>query len=288
MVAFHRFSHHALRALSHAEEVVARHRHAHKDTGHLLLGVLLTEGSLGAQVLNDLDLPRDVVEVYLKRLVPTIDDPDITPDDHAFNAALGVAEDESNWLGHHYIGTEHLLLGITRTNIGNAASLMRLLDVTPEQLRRRVRQVLSDGLTEFSLNTIRLNARVSELSRRVLNAAEQIAMDRQHPMVGMGHLLLAMHRERRGVTSAFLRSSGLDGERLEHDMETGSGEYLLIGIEEVTQAAIDQAEKLGSHYVGADHLLLAVTLAPSGHALLSAYGVAPDKVKRLLNKHLKA
>ena len=63
---------------------------------------------------------------------------DIT-EHESYNQALLLAEDESDWLGNHYIGTEHILLGITRTNVGNAVRLLKLVDITPEQVRRHVR-----------------------------------------------------------------------------------------------------------------------------------------------------
>jgi ATP-dependent Clp protease ATP-binding subunit ClpA len=120
----------------------------------------------------------------------------------------------------------------------------------------------------------------------VLNAAEQMALSLEHPVVGIGHLLLALARERRGVTSDILERSGLEPAALEKALNRR--ELLpLMSIEPVIEEAVERAEKLGSHYVGADHLLLTLTLLPMGVTLLLSYGAAPDRVNRLLNKHLK-
>jgi len=282
----HRYSHHANRALSHATALARRFQHADIDTAHLLVGVILAQGSIGSDIMIKLDLPPSVAEVYLKRLVLPDDNPPKNLKYHStLDKALELAADEAHWLGHHYIGTEHFLLGITRTNVGNAIRLLRLVEIPPEQIRRRVRIALREGLTEFSLEVVRQNARLSELSRRVLNAAEQTAVSLDHPAVGLGHLLLALSKERRGVTATILKQSGLSEDKLDDDLQQGH-DGLLISIDAAIQQAINQAEKLGSHYVGADHLLLALT-EEAGTTLLQNYNASPDKVNRLLQKHLR-
>lgn len=287
MVSYQRYSHHARRALSHAEQLARMYQHPRQDTAHLLVGVLLAQGSLGAQVLDDFDLPIPVAQVYLKRLLAGDGESEGSiPVDASLQEALEQAADEAEWLGTHYIGTEHLILGITRTNLGNAIRLLHLLDVTPEQLRRRTRHLIMDGRAEFSLETVRANAKLSELSRRVLNAAEQKAVALDHSAVGLGHLLLALLHERRGVTSVILKQSGLDVDTLNAALQAPQRE-LLISIELVIGEAINQAEKYGSHYVGADHLLLALSLRDEGVALLRHFSTETEKIKRLLDKHLK-
>lgn len=283
----HRYSHHANRALSHAEALARRFQHPYQDTAHLLVGVIFARGSIGSNIMAGLDLPPDVAEVYLKRLMPPSEAQTPTlAHDATFDQALELAADEATWLGHHYIGTEHFLLGITRTNVGNAIRLLRLVDIPPEQIRRRVRLALREGLTEFSLDVLRQNARLSELSRRVINAAEQTAVALDHPAIGLGHLLLALAQERRGVTATILAQSGLNAAQLRAELDARE-DALLTSIEVAINQAIDQAGRLGSHYVGADHLLLAMTLISEGSGLLQQYGAAPDKVNRLLNKHLR-
>lgn len=282
-----RYSHHTQRALQHAHELARQYQHPRQDTGHLLVGVLLARGSLGAQVMDDFDVPEPVARVYLKRLIETTDTPPIiVPQDDTFNEALNLAASESDWLGHHYIGTEHLLLGITRTNVGNAIKLMHLLDITPEQLRRRVRHIISDGRYEFNLQTVRQNARLSELSRRVLNAAEHLAVSMDHPSVGLGHLVMALLQERRGITAEILTTSGVTPAQIE-PLLTARDPVILVTVAVVLDVAIDQAEKFGSHYVGADHLLYALTLTPEGTALLTRGGATVDRIQRLLIKHLR-
>lgn len=282
----HRYSHHARRALHHAAELALEYGHPRQDTAHLLVGVMMTEGSLGAKVLEIFDLPVPVAKVYLKRMMPAEDNVQKpVPHDESFDKALEQSVDEATWLGSHYIGTEHILLGITRMNVGNAINLMRLIDITPEQLRRRLRHLIGDGHFEWSLETVRANARLSELSRRVLNAAEQQAVKLDHPAVGIGHLLNALVTERRGMTSSVLKQSGLDEEKLQKAL-IAKRRHLFTDVSVVLDEAINQAEKMGNHYVGADHLLLAMTLNEKCIDLLTRYDVAPDKARRLVQKQL--
>ena len=287
MSVYQQYSHHARRALSHASNLAKRYQHEHLSTAHLLVGVILSEGSVGAQVMQELDLPAAVAEVYLKRLMPPIG-PQTGPllRDSTFDKALEESEEESAWLGTPYVGTEHLLLGITRTNLGNAITLLRLLDIAPEQVRRRVRSAITDGQQESNLQSVRSHARLSEISKRVLNAAEQFAVAMDHPTVGLGHLLLALVRERRGVTAGFLIQSGLSADQVVAGLNRRDT-VPLISVEDILFEAIRLSEKVGSHYVGADHLLMAFATHPGGVSLLQYYHVDPDKVARLLTKYLR-
>ncbi|GAB5491845.1 MAG: hypothetical protein Phog2KO_20600 [Phototrophicaceae bacterium] len=286
MARQNRYSHHSRRTLQHTASLARDYAHPYQDTAHLLVGVMMSEGSLGAKVLEIYDLPVPVARVYLKRLLTAQDGISNPPRIDALKKTLDIAADEANSLGSHYIGTEHLLLGITRTNLGNAIDLLKLVDITPEQLRRRLRHLISDGHAEWSLETIRANARLSELSRRILNASEQLAIKLDHPIIGTGHLLLALSNERRGVTSSILKQSGLIHQDLEADV-THKNRLVFVSLERVLEEAINQAEKHGTHYLGADHILLALTRDSEGIKLLEHYQVSVDKVRRLLQKELK-
>lgn len=285
--SYNRYSHHARRALSHAGTLVARLRHPFTDTGHLLVGVMETHGSIGWQILRDLEIDAQSAVDYLQTLSPTLDAPpeDILNADE-LNAALAYAADESAWLGHHYVGTEHLLLGITRTNIGNARELLRHLNVSPEQVRRRVRRALSDGAHELDLQSAKRNARLTELSRRAITAAEQMAVSLDHLTVGLGHLLLVMLMEERSPISALLREEGLDEFHLRQGLDAGDAN-LLVSIEVVLDRALDQAESLGSHFTGTEHLVLTLTADEVGRRLLIEQGMNPEAIRQRVRTQLQ-
>ncbi|MBL8161395.1 MAG: hypothetical protein JNJ61_05365 [Anaerolineae bacterium] len=286
--SYNRYSHHARRALTHTIALVKRLRHPFADTGHLLVAVLETRGSIGFQVLGDLNLELASAMSYLQTLSPTLEQPQPNiqnADD--LNTALAFAADEAAWLGTHYIGTEHLLLGITRTNVGNARELLRYLNTSPEQIRRRVRRALNDGLRELDLQTAKRNARLSELSRRVINAAEQLAVALDHDVIGLGHLLLILLMEERSPTSALLREAGLQEEALRQRVEAAEPP-LLVSVEVVLNRALDQAERLGSHFTGTEHLLLTLTSDEHGTTLLNHLGIDGDKLREQLTQQLFA
>lgn len=287
MPGYNRYSHHARRALSHARTLVTRFRHPLLDTAHLLVGVLLTKGSAGGQVLLELDINPDTAQRHLKSLYPRIEPP---PDDidHAadLDEALALATDEANWLGHHYVGTEHFLLGITRTNAGNASTLLHLLNVSPEHVRYRARHALKEGPVEPDLQLAKRNARLTELSRRVITAAEQLAVTLDHPMVGLGHLLLVLLHEERSSTYTLLQDSGLDEARLRRALDSQDA-VLLVSIEGILNIALDRAESMGSHYTGTEHLLLTLLLDPSGISVLEQYGVDTGDIRHRLEAQLR-
>jgi Clp amino terminal domain, pathogenicity island component len=123
----------------------------------------------------------------------------------------------------------------------------------------------------------RRSARLSELSRRVIRAAEQIAAAFHHPTLGLGHLLLALLLETRSPASILLQESGLDEIRLRNGL-LERDPILLVNMDPIlTQALIS-----GSPYTGTEHLLLTFTLDPHGVILLTAYSVKIDDLRRRL------
>lgn len=274
------YSHHARRALTHARLLVTRFAHQHMDTGHLLLGVLLTEGSIGCKVLQAMQLDPTTATVHLQTLYLVQDTVNENPPpSDALKMTLAFAADEAEWLGHHYIGTEHFLLALTRSNAGEASHLLKMMDTTPEAVRSRVRRVLDQGITaELDLQFAKRRARLSELSRRVINAAEQAAVAMDHPTVGIGHLLLVLLLEKRSPTSAVLQSAGLKEAQLSQGLARAEP-LLLVSIETILNKVLDEVERVGSHYTGTDHLLLTLTSDANGRAMLHAYGLKPDQLR---------
>ncbi len=127
------------------------------------------------------------------------------------------------------------------------------------------------------------HSRLSELSRRVLNAAEQLALRLGHPGTGVGHLLLVMVQESRSPTSPLLLNCGLDEPRLHAGLAQGDA-VLLMSIDPLLGQLRDLVERSGSHYSGTEHLLLALLYDPAGQAALHTYGARLD----MLEHHLQA
>jgi ATP-dependent Clp protease ATP-binding subunit ClpA len=290
MVLNNRYSQHARRALSQARLIAQGFQHAVVDTDHLLVGVLRERGSLGAQVLQDLgiDVQRAELEV---RVLHDVVDPLVTPLEltPALRRVLALSVEESNWFAHHYIGTEHLLLALARTGEGSAVALLRTLAIIPDQIRRRVRLLLHGGVTELNIEAAKRMARLSELSRRVLNAAGQMAATEQDQPAGIAHLLAVLARERRSVVSRLLHEAGLQQDDLLAAVQAGTASQAddpRAVLEDVIDHAVDRADQLGMHYTGTEHILLALAENPQGAALLQRFGVEAARLVAVIYRDL--
>jgi ATP-dependent Clp protease ATP-binding subunit ClpC len=290
MTLNNRYSQHARRSLNQARLLAQDYQHETVDTDHLLVGILREKGSLGSQVLADLDIDARRAELEV-RVLHAVGDPlvmtlELTP---ALGRVMGLSVEEARWFGHHYIGTEHLLLALARSRAGGVADLLRALAISPDQIRRRVRLLLSDGVTELSIETAKRIARLSELSRRVLNAASQLADQQQDQPTGIDHLLLVLAREKRSPVSRILGDCGLNEMALAGalgQLSTGNDLTSEALLEDVIDHAVDRADQLGTHYTGTDHILLALAQNPHGAKLLQHYGVRLDRLLAAIYRDL--
>lgn len=141
-----RFTQRARRVLSLAHQEAERMHHDHIGTEHLLLGLMREEGGVAGRVLRELGLEPDRVQEMVERLTGLGQyrgaKLDLAP---GTQQVLEYAVDEARRMGHHYIGTEHLLLGLVRYGEGIALDVLRKLGVTPEQIRRQTRRVLQES-----------------------------------------------------------------------------------------------------------------------------------------------
>jgi len=152
-----RFTQRARRVLSLAQEEAERMQHSYIGTEHLLLGLIREEGGVAGRVLRELGLSPRRVEDLVERMTssnrrsgPTR--MDLSP---STKKVLELAVDEARRMGHHYIGTEHLLLGLVRQTDGVAIEVLKRLNVNPEEVRRQTRRMLQEnpGQTPGRSNT---------------------------------------------------------------------------------------------------------------------------------------
>ena len=149
---FDKFTVRARKALHLAQEEAQRLQHNYIGTEHLLLGLIREGDGVAAKVLNnlgvDLDKARSSVESVIgqgNRVVTG--EIGLTP---RAKKVIELAVDEARRLNHHYIGTEHLLLGLVREGEGIAAGVLESLGVNLEKARVQTMQVL--GKLERSEN----------------------------------------------------------------------------------------------------------------------------------------
>jgi ATP-dependent Clp protease ATP-binding subunit ClpC len=147
-----RFTQRARRVLSLAQEEAERLQHNYIGTEHLLLGLMREEGGVAGRVLRDLGLEQRRVEELVERLTRASTRTPSTQLDLSpgTKRVLELAVDEARRMGHHYIGTEHLLLGLVRQSEGVAIDVLKRLGVSPEEVRRQTRRVLQESPMQSS------------------------------------------------------------------------------------------------------------------------------------------
>ena len=149
MAGMERFTQRARRVLSLAHQEAERMHQNAISTEHVLLGLIEEEGGIAGRVLRDLGLETDRMREMVERLggAGTFQGAKVDLSS-GVQQVLEFAIDEARRMGHHYIGTEHLLLGLVRSNEGLALDVLRKLGVTPEQIRRQTRRVLQESSSQ--------------------------------------------------------------------------------------------------------------------------------------------
>jgi ATP-dependent Clp protease ATP-binding subunit ClpC len=151
---FDRFTKRARRVLTNAQEEARRLNHRYIGTEHILLGLVSEEGGVAMRVLQELDIEPEQVRSAIERTVgkgtrPTFAQPTLTP---RTKRVIEISVDEARKMGHHYIGTEHLLLGLVQEGEGVAIDVLRRLGATPEKIRDQVNRLVQEVPTARSGN----------------------------------------------------------------------------------------------------------------------------------------
>ena len=144
---FDKFTERARRVLSLAQEEAQRFNHNYIGTEHLLLGLVREGDGLAAKVLANLGVELNKVRSAVEFIIgrgdrPTSGEVGLTP---RAKKVIELAVDEARRLNHHYIGTEHLLLGLVREGEGIAAGVLESLGVNLEKVRSETTRILSQS-----------------------------------------------------------------------------------------------------------------------------------------------
>ena len=169
MAGMERFTQRARRVLSLAHQETERARHDHIGPEHLLIGLMFEEGGVAGRVLRELGLSTDRVREVVGQITTASDnfDPSRVELGSETQQVLEHAVNEARRLGHHYIGTEHILLGLVLVD-GAAMEVLRRLGITVEQIRRQTRRVLNETAAPASNTPSRMNVRAKTLSEVLL------------------------------------------------------------------------------------------------------------------------
>ena len=182
---FEKFSERARRVLSLAQEEAQRFNHNYIGTEHILLGLVRETDGVAARVLSSLhvELPkvRSAVEFIIGRGErPSPGDIGLTP---RAKKVIELAVDEARRLTHHYIGTEHLLIGIMREGEGVAAGVLESLGVSLDKVRSETTRILNQSVSQ-SQGQSRSTNRTPTLDQLGIDLTKYAREGKLDPVIG--------------------------------------------------------------------------------------------------------
>jgi ATP-dependent Clp protease ATP-binding subunit ClpA len=150
-----RFTQRARRVLSLAQEEAERLQHSFIDTEHLLIALVREGNGVASQALRSLGIKLSQVQEIVESLNPPAPirvNPQLDLS-AGTKKVLELAVHESRRMGHDYIGTEHLLLGLMRQTTGSALAALKKLNINAEDVRREVRRALQERPAQPKIET---------------------------------------------------------------------------------------------------------------------------------------
>ncbi|MFC1935623.1 ATP-dependent Clp protease ATP-binding subunit [Chloroflexota bacterium] len=183
---FEKFSERARRVLSLAQEEAQRFNHNYIGTEHILLGLVREADGVAARVLSNLSVElskvRSAVEFIIGRGErPSPGEVGLTP---RAKKVIELAVDEARRLNHHYIGTEHLLIGLMREGEGVAAGVLESLGVSLDKVRGETSRILSQSVSQGGHSAGRSTSRTPTLDQLGIDLTQLARNDKLDPVVG--------------------------------------------------------------------------------------------------------
>ncbi len=151
---FDKFSERARRVLTLAQEEAQRLNHSYIGTEHILLGLVREEDGVAARVLVNMGVSLSKMRSAVEYVIGTGEKPGSIATGLTSRAkrVIELAIDEARQLGHSYIGTEHLLLGLLREGEGVAAGVLDSFNINLDRTRAEIARFLSQSATKSKLS----------------------------------------------------------------------------------------------------------------------------------------
>jgi len=180
---FERFTERARRVIILAQDEAKRLNHSAVGTEHLLLGIIREGEGVASKVLESLGISAERVRAEIEAAIGR---GDRTPyEEVAFTPrakkVLELALDEARRLGHNYIGTEHLLLGLIREGEGVAARVLEAMGADLERVRAQVVYLLGEEGTSTYARPSSKTPTLDEFGRDLTRMAREGKLD---PVIG--------------------------------------------------------------------------------------------------------
>ena len=146
---YERFTDRARKVMQLANQEAQRFNHEYIGTEHILLGLIKEGSGVAANVLKNLDVDLRKIRLAVEKLVQS--GPDMVtmgklPQTPRAKKVIEYSMEEARNLNHNYVGTEHVLLGLLREQVGVAAQVLMNLGLKLEEVREEVLNLLGHGL----------------------------------------------------------------------------------------------------------------------------------------------
>lgn len=212
---FHdRFTDRVRTALNLAREEAQRLNHDHIGTEHMLLGLLRERAGVASEVLDRVGVTLERARAAVARLQTTGATGGWTrsalPFSMGFKRAIERAAQEAGRMGHAYIGTEDVLLGMMAESGCTGARILSDLGVQSDRVHEEVVRIVGPAEQETALPATAPPTRVSPRVEQLIQLASEEAQALGDTEVATDHLLLALLREPQGTASRVFQHYGLD------------------------------------------------------------------------------
>ena len=185
---FGRFTERAQKVLALSQEEAIRLSHNNIGTEHILLGLVKEGEGIAAKALNSLGLEKEKIQEEVEALIgvgkKTSESIHYTP---RAKKVIELSMDEARKLGHTYVGTEHILLGLIREGEGIAARVLNNLEISLNRARQQVLQLLGSnevvrkGQSRHTQNNPASTPTLDSLARDLTETAKEGNVD---PVIG--------------------------------------------------------------------------------------------------------
>ncbi len=186
MDRFDKFTDRARKVLTLAQDEAQRFNHNYIGTEHLLLGLVREGEGVAARVLENMNVELAKVRTAVEFIIgrgdrPVVGEVGLTP---RAKRVIELAIDEARRLGHNYIGTEHLLLGLVREGEGIAAGVLESLGVNLDKVRHEVIRVLSQSSSAGPAQETKRASKTPTVDQLGINLTELARSGKMDPVIG--------------------------------------------------------------------------------------------------------
>ncbi len=182
-----RFTDRVRRVIYFARDEASRLQHDYIGTEHLLLGIVREGEGIAAKVLGKMDLDFEQIQQAVESMVKssggtlTIGEIPFTP---RAKRVLELAIEEARLLGHNYVGTEHLLLGLIREGEGVAAQVLAELGVDRKRVREEVLKLLGPSTSAKARKSKKEKSETPNLDQFGRDLAQMAREGKLDPIIG--------------------------------------------------------------------------------------------------------